>query len=265
MSRDPFKIDGPACISFSGGRTSGYMLWRILQAHGGALPADLRVVFANTGKERGQTLEFVRDCAAHFRVPIVWLEFLSRAKAGFQIVTFDTAARNGEPFDRLIEQKKRLPNPVERACTEELKIKTMERYLASIGMADADMVVGVRADEPHRIPKLRKRDRLLPLVDGGIGKKDVHRHWKAAPFDLALSYEDGVGNCDCCFLKNAAQVLARIREEPPRAIWWITKEKATGGTFHKDRPSYEAMHRFALSHDDMFDPNEEAIACFCGD
>lgn len=32
MTRDPFLIEGPAVISFSGGRTSGYMLRRILDA-----------------------------------------------------------------------------------------------------------------------------------------------------------------------------------------------------------------------------------------
>jgi len=48
--RDPFKIDQPTCISFSGGRTSAYLLWRVLQANGG-LPSNTVVCFANTGKE----------------------------------------------------------------------------------------------------------------------------------------------------------------------------------------------------------------------
>ena len=44
---DPFKIIEPTVISFSGGRTSGYMLWRILQSNQG-LPDDAIVVFAKS-------------------------------------------------------------------------------------------------------------------------------------------------------------------------------------------------------------------------
>ena len=51
---DPFLIEGSAVISFSGGRTSGYMLRRILDV---GLQPDVHVLFTNTGKERPETLE----------------------------------------------------------------------------------------------------------------------------------------------------------------------------------------------------------------
>jgi 3'-phosphoadenosine 5'-phosphosulfate sulfotransferase (PAPS reductase)/FAD synthetase len=264
VSRDPFKIDGPTCISFSGGRTSAYMLWRVLQANSG-IPDEAIITFANTGKEALATLDFIRDCAANWSVPIVWLEFMSRAADGFAVVDHESASRKGEPFDRLIEQKQRLPNVVQRACTEELKVKTIDRYLTSIGAADAETMVGVRADEPHRIPRLRARNRVLPLVDAFIGKRDVHSFWRAQTFDLDLPYEEGHGNCDLCFLKTPGQIMARIKEVPQRAVWWATKERDVGARFHKDRPSYQSMADFARDQRDMFDTNEEAIPCFCGD
>ena len=62
-----FRIPGRALVSFSGGRTSAYMLWRILHAHGGALPPDFVVAFANTGREREETLRFVHECGARWK------------------------------------------------------------------------------------------------------------------------------------------------------------------------------------------------------
>ena len=73
-----YRIKETAAISFSGGRTSGYMLWKILDAWGGKLPQHLRVTFANTGKEMPQTLDFVRACGERWDVDIVWLECLAR-------------------------------------------------------------------------------------------------------------------------------------------------------------------------------------------
>ena len=61
---NPFLFDGPGVISFSGGRTSGMMLWMTIQAYGGTLPADVVVCFANTGKEEEATLEFRYATAA---------------------------------------------------------------------------------------------------------------------------------------------------------------------------------------------------------
>lgn len=62
--QSPYLIEGPALISFSGGRTSALMLKRIIDAHGGTLPADVFVAFANTGREREETLRFVHECGA---------------------------------------------------------------------------------------------------------------------------------------------------------------------------------------------------------
>lgn len=67
---NPYLIEGPALISFSGGRTSAYMLFKILEAHGGVLPPDVHVVFANTGREREETLRFVHQCASRWNVRI---------------------------------------------------------------------------------------------------------------------------------------------------------------------------------------------------
>lgn len=58
-AKSSYKLDDPAVVSFSGGRTSGYMLWHILNAHNGVMPDGVKVVFCNTGKERPETLDFV--------------------------------------------------------------------------------------------------------------------------------------------------------------------------------------------------------------
>ena len=71
---NPYKIEPPALISFSGGRTSGFMLKQIIDAYEGVLPKDIYAVFANTGKEMPQTLDFVKDCADKWDIDIIWLE-----------------------------------------------------------------------------------------------------------------------------------------------------------------------------------------------
>ena len=272
---DPFKIDGPTCISFSGGRTSAYMLWRVLQSNGG-LPPETKVCFANTGKECEETLEFVRDCSVNWQVPIVWLEYEEPA---FKVVDFGSASRNGEPFEALIRKRNYLPNPVTRFCTSELKIRPIGRYLLSLGMADTKTeaenmsMIGMRADEQRRAAKIADKSRI-PLVTAGITKEDVGAFWKAQPFDLGLPNNNGVtmeGNCDLCFLKGGAQILSLIAAKPVRAVWWAKIEalalasKPSGAHFRTDRPSYASMAQFAADQTDMFNPNEEVISCFCGD
>ena len=275
---DPFKINEPTCISFSGGRTSAYMLWRVLQSGGGQLPCQAIVCFANTGKEDEATLRFVKDCSVNWNVPITWLEFRDTDEL-FEIVDFDSASRDGEPFEALIRKRNYLPNPVTRFCTSELKIRPIGRYLLSLGMADTKTeaenmsMIGMRADEQRRAAKIEDKSRI-PLVTAGITKEDVGAFWREQSFDLGLPNNNGVtmhGNCDLCFLKGGAQVLSLITEKPERAVWWAKMEalalasKPSGAVFRSDRPSYAAMLQYSKEQTNLFDPAEEAIACFCGD
>ncbi|MGE6688973.1 phosphoadenosine phosphosulfate reductase family protein [Stutzerimonas stutzeri] len=279
--RDPFKINQPTCISFSGGRTSAYMLWRVLQANGG-LPPTTVVCFANTGKEVEATLRFVRECAERWKVPIHWLEYRT-TEAGFAVVDFASASREGEPFEALIRHRQYLPNPVARACTTSLKIHPMHKFVRSLGWTEWDQFIGIRADEQRRVAKIRARGHstesasesmCMPLAEAGITVHDVIDFWQSQPFDLRLLSVNGrtlEGNCDLCFLKPQRQRLALIKARPESAEWWIRMEslnlasKPSGARFRVDGPSYADLARFAARQRDLFDGTDEPISCYCGD
>jgi hypothetical protein len=252
-------IDGPTCISFSGGRSSAYMLWRILQAHGGKLPSDAVVCYANTGKEDPRTLDFVQKCGMVWEVPIWWVEYADDAK-GFRNVERWSASEEGEPFAALIKKKSYLPNAVTRFCTSDLKIKPISAMLKHWGWGEHDMIVGIRADEPRRIAKMPHLHK--PLALAGVSKQDVLSFWKKQPFDLTA--EDG--NCDLCFNKGLPELMSTVRKRPGKAVWWAKQEELIGARFAKDRPTYEQMRQNALAQTDAFGyDSDEAIACFCGD
>ena len=114
---DPYIVPRPAVISFSGGRTSAYLLKHIIDAHGGQLPAEATVVFANTGMERPETLDFIDTCARAWSIDIVWAELDWTAPHRTRIVEYATASRHGEPYAALIERKGFLPSVTMRFCS----------------------------------------------------------------------------------------------------------------------------------------------------
>jgi len=281
---NPYKINEPTCISFSGGRTSAYMLYKVLEANDMKLPGEAIVCFANTGKEDEATLKFVEDCAINWGVPIVWLEYRNaeETKDRWTQVTYETASRNGEPFEALILKRNYLPNPVARFCTVELKVRTIHRYLKAHNWTEWSSMLGIRADEQRRLAKIGQQDygkheeKIAPLGRLGVTKETVGDFWRNQSFDLGLPNMNGVtmhGNCDLCFLKGGAQILSLITEKPERAVWWAKMEalalalasKPSGAVFRSDRPSYAAMLKFSSEQANLFDPNEENISCFCGE
>lgn len=228
----PYTLpDGNVQISFSGGRTSGYMLHQIAEANGG-IPDRCKVVFANTGREMPQTLDFVHEVSQRWGVLITWVEYDAKKQAGsrFRIVSHNSAARDGEPFADLIRQKKFLPNQKARFCTGDLKVKPSRDYLRSLGWENWMAALGIRADEPQRVnrePQRERWQRWYPLADAGVSKHDVALFWRKQPFDLQLVNIKGktpLGNCDGCFLKSEANLAALARDYPERHQWWQDME-----------------------------------------
>ena len=261
---NPYVITEPTCISFSGGRTSAYMLYQVLQAHGGKMPDDAVVCFANTGKEEEATLKFVNDCSVNWGVPIIWLEYQTE-NPKFKIVDYVSASRNGEPFAELITKRQYLPNAIQRFCTSELKVLAIDRYMKSINKPEYDTLVGIRADEPRRVAKMRvnKDVKLTPLATKGVNQAIVWDFWNKQPFDLELPKFNGASNCDLCFLKATRILGSLIIQKPKRAVWWADMEKQIGGRFANDKPTYAQMMKFQKDQISLFD--DESIECFCGD
>lgn len=225
--------DGNVQIAFSGGRTSAYMLRQILEANGG-LPDRVQVTFQNIGREMPETLDFVAEVGQRWGVKIVWLEYRP-VSPWFERVSHNSASRDGEPFDALIERKKALPNQSQKWCSAELKTKTAKRYLVSLGWRRWTTAIGFRADEGHREPfKCNRSSSWTPLRENGISRKCVAAFWQKQPFDLALPSVNGKtigGNCDGCFLKSEAFLSALSRDMPLRHAWWEGHESRINRTF----------------------------------
>jgi 3'-phosphoadenosine 5'-phosphosulfate sulfotransferase (PAPS reductase)/FAD synthetase len=241
-------------INFSGGRTSAYLTKRLIDEGG-----DYLVTFQNTGKELPQTLDFVNECDKRWNLGIVWLEY--RRPATFEVVTYETASRNGEPYDQLLEQRpSAIPNMQFRYCTMELKIMTLKRYLKSIGVTDYTSFNGIRYDEPRRWQKVKDSDIdvELPLVSWKITKADVLNWWKGQEFDLMVN--EPYGNCDCCFLKGKGKLATIAKEKPELFDWWISKESK--GRQWKKEITYQQIKDKAQSQLGLWD-DDPSFECFC--
>lgn len=205
-------------ISFSGGRTSGYMTWRILQEWRDNYDTII-VLFANTGCEHEKTLEFVNNCDKFFGFNTVWLESVPQQQLGKgcqgKVVTFETASRNGEPFEAAIKRygifNAAVPN-----CTDRLKVMPMRHYVReTLGwkLGTYQQCVGIRADEIDRMSVRAEQNRIIyPLIKWNITKTMVLDWWANQAFDLDL--EEHLGNCVWCWKKTDRKLMTIAKDNP---------------------------------------------------
>lgn len=313
MRNDPFFIEGPAVISFSGGRTSAFMLHKIL-ARG--LQPDVHVIFCNTGREDDRTLTFVEECSnLGGGVRIRWLEYRrrylpkykseevaetarkireafglsfepanGRKELGYVEVSPVTAARASDPpstdhpYLNMLAMSG-VPNATTRLCTTEMKIRVIKKFMLAQGYESWTNVVGIRADEPVRVARMRKPpperwENAVPLADAGIVEADVLSFWQNMPFDLGLTHDAELGtyegNCDFCMLKSEAKKVRLAMERPQALEWWAKIEEVSGSLFRSTMPVH-AIRKLAVlrSAGCAVAPLDNTLSdlgdCFCHD
>lgn len=210
-------------ISFSGGRTSAYMTWYMQNMWKDREKYEMIVVFANTGREREETLQFVNQCDRYYGFKTVWVEAWIVPESGQgtkHIVTnVKYARRNGEPFEDMIA-KYGIPNQNAPHCSRELKKNPIKDYARSIGWKDYQTALGIRTDEPRRLNwEAKKKNKFIYLAELlPTTKSDINTFWSKQPFDLKIkSYE---GNCDLCWKKGLRKLMTIVKDKPELATWW---------------------------------------------
>jgi len=235
-------------ISFSGGRTSGYMLWWLWNKWEDRDNWDKVVVFANTGLESSETLLFVHRCSLNWNIPIVWVEARHLddngqmfTKKGWgvkhQVVNFFKASKN--PFKGIQIQNPKywksewtwtpyeemvsvlgIPSTNAPFCSDQLKKKAINSYLRSIKWRGFYKAIGIRTDELDRVNEKYKSLRIYyPLAfEHPMSKEEILKWWDEQEFNLNVHQDDG--NCNNCWKKDLLRLCRNVRRDPDGWKWW---------------------------------------------
>ena len=255
-------------VSFSGGRTSAYMAWKLKE-----LGHDIKCVFMNTGAEHENTLDFIHECDQRWGLNLVWLEVVvqhgERVGSNYKVVSYETAARKGEPFKEICK-KYGIPNSSYPHCNRELKLAPYIKWKAD-NYPEENTAIGIRLDEIDRMSAYAKRDKLTYPLVGLIPttKAEVLHWWSKQNFNLDLP--EHYGNCVTCWKKSDRKLKTVALEQPERFDLFKElerdfsdsgQENNSGKFFRKHRTSADIIassrDSFEIFRDRLFKQESDA-------
>ena len=123
-------------VTVSGGRSSARMA-RHIQTHPKYTDYNKVYVFCNTGMERPETIDFLKNIVKYWKIPLTIIEGVYSTEkgvgVGYKVVDFDTMDMEAKVFAQMIANKNKgifsgLPNMKAPYCSENLKSLPSKKF-----------------------------------------------------------------------------------------------------------------------------------------
>lgn len=137
-------------VSFSGGRTSAYMLNVIRRLH-----PESRFVFMDTGAEHHDTYRFIRDIVDSWGIDLACLRvtpvMIDGVGSSYETIPYNECKQDLIPWQRML-QKYGHPYVGGAFCTDRMKTVPFTKYCNdNFGKGNYKTWIGIRQDEPVRL------------------------------------------------------------------------------------------------------------------
>ena len=225
-------------ITVSGGRSSA-MMARHIQTNEKYANYEKVFVFCNTGMERQETIEFLKNIEKYWKLPLIKIEGVYSNDLGtgvkYKIVEWDDLDMGAKTFSKMIEHKNKgifngLPNQDAPYCSENLKTLPAKKLCDDIfGVNKYKIAIGFRKEDmPKRISWAEikeQKQKIFPLLTDfytPISQLDLNKYWKKEPFKLGIHGK--YGNCELCWKKSEETLIENILYGT-RFIDWYDEEE----------------------------------------
>ena len=194
----------------------------------------------------------------------------------------------GESFDKIIANKKRVPNFYRRYCTGLLKIEPIFWYCYLYTELPVEMRIGFRYDEKERAEKssnkrgtmkfrrsqlnsrarrakwdtIYYRENSYPLIRDKISTPHVDSFWEDRGIDFPVD-----SNCIMCIFKHEQQLRKNFDDQPAIMEWAQRMESSTpnGVVFSDTKIPLRYIRNIKLDEDFLFGGGAGCQAGYCTD
>lgn len=273
-------------VNVSGGRSSA-MMARHIQTSVKYKDYQKLFVFCNTGLERPETIQFLKDQIKYWDLPLYTIEGVYSLNKGVgvksKLIDFDNMDMTGKPFSEAIGQLNKnewcgVPNEAIPYCSEYLKKRVSNHFAKTVfGTTKYISAIGFRREDmPKRVTwkevKMSKK-RIFPLLTdlgNAVDQFELNRFFQNEKFKLQI--HSRLGNCVYCQKKSDRNLIEAIqfdlRKQDFKYIdWYRNEESKYGNKFFRGNLSIDDLVRSAqYALDDgnqlqMFSDIGEACMC----